>query len=82
MTPAGSYQPLTSASNVGTSSIAGCAAGTTGETVDLVNGGSNTITFTDTGTLKLSGNAALGATDVLGLRCDGTNWVQRFKSDN
>lgn len=82
VTPAGSYQPLTSASNVGTSAIAGCAAGTVGETVDLVNGGANTITFTDTGTLKLSSNAALGPTDVLGLRCDGTNWVQRFKSDN
>jgi hypothetical protein len=79
ITPTGTYQLLTSASTVGTSSVAGC---TSGRVLVLANSGSNTITLTDTGTLKLGGNAALGATDTLTLICDGTNWNQVSKADN
>lgn len=83
VTPAGSYQPITAASTgTGTSAIAGCATGTAGERVTFINTSANTITFTDTGTLKLAGNAALGQYDSLGVICDGTNWVQTTKADN
>lgn len=83
VTPLGSYQPLTAAATgTGTSAIAGCATATAGERVTFVNTSANTITFTDTGTLKLSGNAVLGQTDTLVLLCDGTNWNQLGKSDN
>jgi len=44
--------------------------------------GSNTITLTDTGTLKLGGNAALGQYDSITLLSDGTNWIQVSKADN
>lgn len=81
--PAGSYQPITAAATgTGTSDIAGCATATAGKRVTFVNTSANTITFTDTGTLKLSGNAALGQYDTLGVVCDGTNWVQTTKADN
>jgi hypothetical protein len=73
ITPTGTYQRISSASNVGTSSIAGP---TEGRMLILLNVGSNTITLTDTGTLKLSGNAALGAGDAVVLLADGTNWNQ------
>lgn len=83
VTPAGYYQPITAAaSGTGTSSIAGCSSDTAGKRVVFVNTSSNTITFTDTGTLKLAGNAALGQYDALGVICDGTNWVQVTKADN
>ena len=79
ITPTGTYQLITSAGAVGTSSVGGC---TSGRVLVLANSGSNTITLTDTGTLKLGGNAALGATDTLTLVCDGTNWNQLSKADN
>lgn len=79
VTPVGSYQQLTAGSAVGTSSI---TVGAAGSVVTLVNSGSNTITFTDTGTLKLAGNAVLGQFDTLTLLSDGTNLIQVDKSDN
>jgi hypothetical protein len=80
ITPTGGYQRLTSAGNVGTSSITGHVEG---RILILQNIGSNTITLTDTGTLKLSGNAALGAGDPVILMSDGTNWIQISpESDN
>lgn len=79
VTPTGSYQPLTSAANVGTATIAVQGAGTV---VHLVNTTNTTITFTDTGTLKLSGNAALGQFDSLTLISDGTNWVEISEANN
>lgn len=83
VTPAGYYQPITAAaSGTGTSAIAGCDTDNAGKRVTFVNTSSNTITFTDTGTLKLAGNAALGQYDALGVVCDGTNWVQVTKADN
>jgi len=48
----------------------------------LVNVGSNTITLTDTGTLKLSANAALGQYDTITLQSDGTNWIELAKANN
>jgi hypothetical protein len=83
--PSTSYVRLTSAGNVGTSSISGCTAGDTySKLVTLVNMGSNTITFTDTSTLKLSGNIALGQYDSLVIRCDNGhgNWIQLSTSNN
>ena len=73
VTPTGSYQPISSAGTVGTASITIQPAGFE---LTLVNTANQTITFTDTGTLKLSGNAALGQYDVLRLISDGTNWLQ------
>lgn len=77
--PVGSYHQITAAAARGTSAV---AAGTAGDVLTLINVGSNTITLTDTGTLKLSGNAALGQYDSLVLLSDGTNWVQLAKTDN
>jgi hypothetical protein len=79
VTPLGRFVPLTAAGAVGTSSIAGCTAGDTySKEVIFLNTANQTITFTDTGTLKLSGNAALGQWDTLHLKCHtGTgDWIQ------
>ena len=79
ITPVGAYQQITAAGAVGTSAI---TAGNAGDVLILINTGSNTITLTDTGTLKLGGNAALGPSDALALFSDGTNWIQASKADN
>ena len=79
ITPVGAYQQITAAGAVGTSAI---TAGNAGDVLILINTGSNTITLTDTGTLKLGGNAALGPSDALALFSDGTNWIQVSKADN
>ncbi len=79
ITPTASYQPITAGAAVGTDLIAVLSSGTL---LRLVNVGSNTITITDTGTLKLAGNIALGQYDSLLLLSDGTNWVQMGTSDN
>lgn len=79
ITPAGSYQPLESAGTVSTGAI---TAGTAGDVLTLVNGTNTTITISDTGTLKLSGNIALGQYDSLVLISDGTNWVQLATTNN
>lgn len=80
LTPTGTYQQLTAAGAVSFGSI---VTGTAGDVLTLVNIGSNTITITDTGTLKLSGNAALGQYDSVTLLSDGTNWIQVApESDN
>lgn len=79
--PTGSYQPLTSAANTGTAAIA-TPTSSVNNAVYLVNVGANTITLTDTGTLKLAGNAALGVTDGILLVFDGTNWVEITRANN
>ena len=48
----------------------------------MVNNSNTTITISDTGTLKLSGNIALGQYDTLVLISDGTNWVQLATTNN
>lgn len=79
ITPTGSYQPLSSAGTVGTSAI---VAGTAGDLLYLINTSNTTITLTDTGTLKLGGNRALGQYDTLTLQSDGTNWIERAYTNN
>lgn len=73
LSPTGSYQPIASAAAVGFGAITVAAAGTELVLVNTVN---QTITITDTGTLKLAGNIALGQYDALRLISDGTNWIQ------
>lgn len=79
VTPLGSYQPISSTANTGTSSI---TAGDSGDVLYLINMANTTITFTDTGTLKLSGNVALSQYDTLLLWSDGTNWYQLATGNN
>ena len=73
VTPLGSYAPISSTASTGTSAIAGPTAG---RRLTLVNVANTTITFTDTGTLKLNGNVALSQYDAVQLLGDGTNWIQ------
>lgn len=80
ITPTGMYNQITASAARGTSSVAGVA--TAGRVVVIVNIGSNTITLTDTGTLKLSGNIALGQYDSVSLLSDGTNWIQLATANN
>jgi len=81
LTPVTSYQPISSTAAIGTSSVGSAAAGTR---LDIVNVGSQTITFTDTGTLRLSGNIALGTADTLSLVSAGTGqgWYQLATTNN
>lgn len=79
LSPTGSYQPITSAGAVGFGAI---TAGSAGAVLTVVNTVNQTITITDTGTLKLSGNAVLGQYDAITFISDGTNWIQTSKSDN
>ena len=79
ITPSGALMPLTSAGDVSTGSI---TAGTNGDILLLLNTVNHTITISDTGTLKLSGDAALGQYDSLLLGCDGTNWIELAQADN
>ncbi len=79
ITPTGSYQPLSSSGSVQTASI---TAGTAGDILFLINTANTTITISDTGTLKLGGNRALGQYDTLTLISDGTNWVERAYTNN
>lgn len=79
ITPVASYQPLSSSGNVQTASI---AAGTAGDVLYMINTSNTTITISDTGTLKLGGNRALGQYDTLTLISDGTNWVERSYTNN
>lgn len=79
LTPTGSYQPLIAGGAVSFGSI---VAGTAGDLLILQNTGTNAITITDTGTLKLSGNTALGQFDTITLLSDGTNWIEIAQTDN
>ena len=75
----GTLQRISSAGTVGTSNITIKPAGTI---LILLNTGSNTITFTETGILKSAGNIALGTLDSATLVSDGTNWYQIAGSNN
>lgn len=79
ITPISSYVPITGSTGVGTSSIASLQAG---KLIYVVNMANATITLTDTGTLKLAGNFALGQYDSITLRSDGTNWIEAGRSNN
>ena len=77
-----SYLLLSAAGSIGTGSIGTCNLANQGQLIVLENVSNTTITITDTGTLKLSGNAALAQWDSAAIVCDGTNWVQLYEQDN
>jgi len=76
----GQIVPLTAAGAVGTATVTGC--NTAGKVTIFRNTSANTITITDTGTLMLSGNAALGQYDTLMTVGDGTNCIEVAQTDN
>lgn len=77
-----SYVLLTASGSVGTSAVGTCNTLNQGQLLILENVSNTTITITDTGTLKLSGNLALAQWDSGALVCDGTNWAQLYEQDN
>ena len=80
LVPTTSYVEVTSAGAVG--GVFSTTGVVEGQVIFLVNVGAQTITFTDTGTSKLSGNAALGANDTLTVIFDGTNYNEVAQQDN
>lgn len=81
LTPTGTFQPIRAAGAVSTSG-ARIAVQPAGTQLILLNVGSNTITFTETGTLISAGNIALQANDSATLISNGTNWYQIAASNN
>lgn len=80
ITPLGAFQPISSTGATGTATIAGCTAG---RVTTLANQANTTITITDTGNLRLAGNAALGQYDTLTVRClNGTLWLEVARANN
>ncbi len=79
--PTGSYQPIAAAANVGTDSIT-TTGFIAGDWVTFINTSDTTITITDTGTVMLSGDAALTQYDTLTLLFDGTNWIEIAQTAN
>ena len=72
--------PIAASGTVGTSAVTGCT--TAGKVTILRNTTNQTITITDTSTIMLGGNAALGQYDTLTMLGDGTNCLQISKADN
>lgn len=57
------------------------AAGVVGQRLTLIGrSDTNTVTFSDGTGLVLQGPCVLGANQILGLFCDGTNWLEEFRS--
>lgn len=83
LNPTGSYQVI-SASVGSAVSLSGASITVkpAGSILVLVNGGAQTITFTETGTLRSAGNIALGQYDSATLLSDGTNYYQIGASNN
>lgn len=81
ITPTTSVMRLTAAAAVGISGT-NIALGDAGAVLVLLNVGSNTITFTETGTFVSAGNIALGAGDSATLISTGTGWTQIAGSNN
>ncbi len=83
LNPTGSYQVI-SASVGSAVSLSGAdiTVKPAGSVLVLVNTGGQTITFTETGTLRSAGNIALGQYDSATLLSDGTNWTQISGSNN
>ena len=77
--PTGSYQQLTAAGAVTTSDV---TCGSEGDVVTFANVANQTITITDTGTLKMAGNFGMGQYDTLTVLNDGTNCLEISRSNN
>ena len=77
--PTGSYQQLTASGAVQTSDV---TCGSEGDIVMYANTVAQTITITDTGTLKMAGNFAMGQYDTLTLLSDGTNCLEIARANN
>ena len=77
-TPTGRYQPVTATAARGVT----VTVGAEGMVTTITNVGTNNITITDTGTLIMAGNLALGQYDNLTLRSDGTRWIELGRSNN
>jgi hypothetical protein len=78
ITPTTAIQELTAAGNVG----AGLAACGDGQVLTLVNLSNVTITITDTGSIRLAGNAALGQWDSLTVVGSGVTCVEVARANN
>ncbi len=78
-TPTGTYQNITTASEVTPTITAGATAG---DLLILINTSAQTINVADSGTAKLSAAWAAGQYDVLVLWSDGTNWIEISRSNN
>ena len=74
ITPTGSFQLLTAAGNVGTSSVV--TTTTAGRMLWLFNTSAYTITLTDTAPLYLSGNLVLSPADSAILMSQDSKWYQ------
>ena len=79
ITPTGTLQPLTSFGNVFSANL---SCGAVGRLIVLYNQSSTTITISDTGTVMLSGDTALGQYDTLWLYSDGTNCIELAQANN
>lgn len=79
--PSGTYQPISSTAAIGRAGTA-ITVKPAGTILTLVNIGSQTITFTETGTLVSASNVALGANDAATFYSNGTNWYQVSASNN
>ena len=79
LVPGATFQPLTAEDDWSTGDIITAAAGWL---VIFRNDSATTITISDTGTLQLGADCALGQTDTLTVISDGTNWLKIACSDN
>ena len=78
ITPTTAVQELTAAGNVG-AALAACADG---QVQTLVNLSNVTVTITDTGGIKLAGNAALGQYDSLTVIGSGVTCIELARANN
>lgn len=78
ITPTTAVQELTAAGNVG-AELAACGDG---QVLHLVNLSNVTITITDTGTIRLEGNAALGQYDTLTVVGNGVSCIELARANN
>jgi len=84
ITPTGTYQPLTSAAAVTTSTTSPIAAGATGQLLILENQNASDVIIIDGtgGTVECKANISLAAGDTLMLIYDGADWQCLSNYDN
>lgn len=78
ITPTTAIQELTAAGTVG-AALAACGDG---QVVTLINLSNQTITITDTGTIHLAGNVALGQYDSLTVVGSGVRCIEVARANN